>query len=659
MLKDNFRSLFQPIQIGPMKLRNRIVMPPMSTNFGDPKYPGFVSERHKSYYAERAKGGTALIIIESVNVNPSFTSRKFGLALYSDKFISGFKALVERIRECGAKCAIQLGQGGRIGAMKVDFNGNPDTSTFRADQYFAASPLPHPMTGIVAQELSHRQLEEIAGYFADAANLAKRAGVDAIELHGAHGYLLNEFLSPYTNKRKDRYGGDIERRSKFPLQVVNRVKERVGDNIVLSYRMSVAEFVQGGLDINDSIFFAKKLEKAGVQIIHVSAGLNETLTAMNRVIPPMSFPRGRLIDYAEQIKKDVKIPVIVAQRINTPELADKVIREGRADLVATGRALIADPYWPLKAQEGRLDEIRRCVACNQGCMEKIVMENSLTCLHNPEVGYENRYGLEKKAEKSKKILVFGGGLAGMEAAYVVANKGYDVRLIEREDQLGGSARVASVLNEKKEFSGVVEFLENQLKKLKVEIKLKEEFDILSVKKERFDEIIIATGSNPMVPKMNVHHNHYKIRFARDVLRNAEELGQDVFILGGGSVGIEVAEYLHHLRKNVTVIEMIDKICGDLGPLNRVNVLGRIDKLSIKIMLKAKVLELTDEGVRISRDGKEEILRSPDTVVIAMGAIPNPISLQGIKGRIHYVGDCKKVGNAMDAIHDAFNITIKL
>jgi 2,4-dienoyl-CoA reductase-like NADH-dependent reductase (Old Yellow Enzyme family)/thioredoxin reductase len=658
MGQDHFPNLFEPIQIGRMRLKNRIVMPPMSTNFADPKSPGFVSERHKSYYGERAKGEVGLIIIESTNVNPSKGFRRFGLALHTDQFIPGFKELAESIQKWGAKCAVQLNHGGRIGFMKVDFEGNFNKNSLKPDQYFAASPLPHPMTGTIAKELAEDQLQEIAGYFANAAKRARKAGLDAIELHGGHGYLLNEFLSPYTNKRKDRFGGDIEGRSRFPLLVVNRVKEAVGDDIALIYRMSAIEFVKDGLEINDSIFFAKELEEAGVQIIHISAGLNETPSAMNRVIPPMSFPRGRLVPYAEEIKKEVKIPVIVVQRINTPELADDIIRRGKADLVATGRALIADPHWPLKAQEGRLDEIRRCIACNQGCMEKIVMEETLTCLHNPEVGYENVYKFEKKEKKGKRVLVIGGGLAGMEASYVLAKKGYDVRLIENEDQLGGSARVASVINEKKEFSGVLEYLENQLKKLNVEIKLKEPLNIQNVKEGRFDEIIVATGSTPIVPKMNLRKKNV-VQFAKDVLKNPEGVGENIIILGGGSVGIEVAEYLHHLGKDVTVIEMLDKICADLGPLNRVNVLERINSSSIKIMLKTEVLELNDEGILILRDGREEKLKLPDSVVIAMGARPNPLSLKDIDSPIHYVGDCQKVGNAMDAIHGAFQIAVKI
>ena len=389
----NFENLFQPIQIGGITFKNRIVMPAMSTNFADPKSPGFISGRHKSYYTERAKGGTGLIILESANVNPAKGFRKFGLTIHDDQFIPGLRELVELIKECGARCGIQIGQGGRIGALKVDFYGNPDTSAFKAEQYFAVSPLPHPMIGAVAQELSQRQIDEIGGYFVDAASRAQKAGFDVLELHGAHGYLLNEFLSPYTNKRKDRYGGDIEGRARFPLEVVRRIKEKVSDEILLSYRISVVEFVQGGLELHDSIYFSKKLEEAGVQVIHVSAGLNETPSAMNRVIPPMSFSMGRLVDYAELIKKSVNIPVIVVQRISTPEIAEGIIRDGKANFVATGRALIADPKWPQKAQEGRLKEIRRCIACNQGCMEKIVMEESLTCLYNPEVGFEDRQGV--------------------------------------------------------------------------------------------------------------------------------------------------------------------------------------------------------------------------------------------------------------------------
>ncbi len=655
-----FQSLFQPIQIGPVRLKNRIVMPPMGTNFGDPEYPGFVSERHKVYYTERARGGAALIMLEGANVNPVRLQRKCGLAIYSDQFISGLKELVGMIKGSGARCGMQISSGGgRLGMMKVDSGGKPLLSSSEDDDYLAASPVPHPVTGLVPKEFSQEQLKEIVGYFAEAAKRIKRVGLDVIMIHGAHGYLLNEFLSSRTNKRTDPYGGNIEGRSRFPLEVVKAVKAEIGEDIVLSYRMSVLEFVEGGMDLSDSILFAKKLEETGVQIIDISGGVNESPWALNRAIPPMSFPRGRLVPYAERIKKEVKIPVCVVQRINTPELADEVIREGKADLVATGRALIADPFWPLKAKEGRVDEIRRCIACNQGCMENVVMERSMTCLYNPEVGYEDLYRLGKKTIRRKKVLVVGGGVAGMEAAYVCANRGHQVVLIEKENELGGSASLAPVLDEKKEFGGVVEFLQNQLRRLNVEVRLQEEVNVQSAKEAGFEEILVATGSVPIMPVMNLREKKYGIRLAKDVFKNPEGMGKDIVVLGGGAVGMDVALYLYQLGKNVTVIEMLDRLGADLGPLNRVDAAERVGRSTIQIMLETKVVKLRDEGITLSKRGKEEILKPPDTVIIAMGAKPNPHPPEAIGGRIHYIGDCQKVGNAMDAIHDAFDIAMKV
>jgi 2,4-dienoyl-CoA reductase-like NADH-dependent reductase (Old Yellow Enzyme family)/thioredoxin reductase len=658
MAETRFPHLFEPIQIGPLKLKNRIVMPPMGTNFADPSAQGFITERHKSYYGERAKGGTGLIIFEGTRVNPKRMARKGGPDLYDDRFIAGFRELVELIKAGGARCAVQIADRGRIGNLKVDFKGEFDRSDTKEGEYAGASAKAHPMSGVVAEELSSRALEDIAGYFADAARRARAAGFDAVELHGAHGVLLNEFLSPYSNKRTDEFGGSLEGRARFPLMVVRRVREAMGNELVLSYRMSVVEFVEGGLDLRESIRFAKMLEKEGVQLIHVSAGLNETPSAMNRTIPPMSFPRGRLVPYAAEMKRSVTIPVIVVQRINTPELAEEIIREGKADLVATGRALVSDPDWPRKAREGRVEEIRRCIACNQGCMEQLVQERSMTCLHNPEVGVETKYAALKKPGKKKNVLVVGGGVAGMEAACVCAAKGYKVKLIEREDQLGGTARVASILSFKKEFNGVIEYLQHQMKVLGIEVRLSEEATAKTLKEEDFDEIIIATGSTAVTPQIKLSHKTCEARLARKVLMNPEGIGAEVAILGGGSVGVEVAEYLCHLGKKVTVIEMLDKICSDLGPLNRVDVVERIEGSSVTLMLKTKVLELTEEGLRVLKDGREQILKCPDTVVIAMGASPNPLPLPA-EERVHAIGDCRKVGNAMEAIHDAFQVAIHL
>ena len=589
-----------------------------------------------------------MILIEATSVNPKAVSREYGLALHDERFIPGLQGLVQQVKGFGAACGIQLNHGGRIGPMKVNFDGSFSESG-REGPAYAASALPHPRTGILTREMTEEQLNEISDYFRSAAARARQAGFDCVEIHGGHGYLLNEFLSPYTNKRKDRFGGDLEGRSRFPLQVVRSVKDALGSEVVLSYRISAVEFVEGGLDLADVISFAKRLESQGVQIIHLSAGLNETLSAMNRVIPPMSYPRGTLVQYTRIIKENVRIPVIAAQRINTPELAEQIVAEKGADLVATGRALIADPHWPMKAREGRTDEIRRCIACNQGCMERVVMEQSLSCLYNPEVGEEGI--AHPLPAKKKRVAVLGGGVAGMEAAYVLATRGHEVALIEKKDRLGGSARLGSIPEPKREFRGVVEFLETQLQKLGVRIAFNQE----GLKQDQFDDIVVAIGANPRLPTQK-KVMRYRVLLAGDVLqRQGKDLGDSIIVLGGGSVGIETAEYLRMLGKEVTVIEMLDRICGDLGPLNRVNLVERISGSGIKIFLNTSVLELTEEGIRVLKEGKEHVLDPPDSVVIAMGARASARQPAGVEGQVHYIGDCRKPGNAMDAIHGAFEL----
>lgn len=646
-----FPHLFEPIRIGSMTLKNRIVMPPMSTNFGDPERPGAVSDKHVHYYVERAMGGAGMILIESASVNPKAASRAYGLALHDDRFIAGLQTLVQRVKGSGAACGIQLNHGGRIGPLKVGFDGKPSESSAE-NRPDAVSALPHPRTGILTREMSEEQLNEIGDYFRLAAARARKAGFDCVEIHGGHGYLLNEFLSPRTNQRKDRFGGDIEGRFLFPLQVVRSVKDALGSEVLLSYRISAVEFVDHGLDLEDVISFTKRLESEGVQVIHVSAGLNETLSTMNRVIPPMSYPRGTLVQYARRIKEDIGIPVIAVQRINTPELAEQILSEGGADLVATGRALIADPHWPVKAREGRTDEIRRCIACNQGCMERIVMGKSLSCLCNPQVGQEGKgYPVSPK----KKVAVLGGGVAGMEAAYVLATRGHEVALFEKKDRLGGSVVSGAIPQPKVEFRGVVEFLEARLRALGVRMTFNQE----GLPQVQFDDVVVAIGASPRLPR-HTGVKAYQVLLAVDVLqREGKEIGDSIIVLGGGSVGIETAEYLRTLGKEVTVVEMFDRICGELGPLNRVNLMERISDSGIKIFLNTHVLELTEEGVRVLQEGKEQVLGPPDSVVIAMGATAQVPTLEGAEGQVHYIGDCRKPGNAMDAVHDAFEVAVRI
>ena len=662
-MANYFPDLFKPMDIGALHLRNRIVMPPMSTNFGDPQNPGSVTQRHKNYYAERAKGGVGLIIIESTNVNPASSSRKFGLSLHDDKFIPSLKTLVGRIKEHGAACAIQLNHSGRIGPMKIDCAGIPDERAVTIEKYYAASPLPHPMTGQIAHQFTVKQLKEIAGYFGAAAQRAERAGFDAVELHGAHGYLLNEFLSPHTNKRTDRYGGDFKRRCRFPIEVVKNVRDAVSGSLILSYRMSIVEFIKSGLKLEDSILFAQILKENGVDVIHISAGLNETPSTINKVIPPMSHKEGALLPYVEKIKKKIDLPLIAVQRINTPDLANDIVKRKVADLVATGRALIADPYWPIKAQSGKIKQITRCIACNQGCIEYIVMERPLKCLTNPVVGREGNltsgYRKGKNTKSCEKCLVIGGGVAGLKAAHVLASKGNYVKLVEKSDALGGNALLASILKGKKEFQWVVNDLIEQLDKFKIKVELNKNIKNIKNANNFFDRIIIATGSTPILPKINFSTNKCLVITAKNALISPEKLPNNVVVVGGNSVGLETAMHLCHLNKKVTIIEMSDKICRDLGPLNRVDILERVEDLPINIILENKIIEVNDAGIIALKNDNKIKHMLPDAVVIAMGARPAQIYVTGDSKNVYYIGDCKKIGNALDAIHDAFNTTISI
>lgn len=660
MTAEHFKNLFNHFKIDNMLLRNRIVMAPMSTNFGNPQNPGFVSEKHKSYYTARAKGGVGLIIIEATNVNPSSSTRKFGLSLHGDEFISGFSELVERIKEHGAKCAIQLNHSGRIGPMKVDSLGRADKKSIMKTPYFAVSPLAHPVTGLIPKQLSLKQLKEIMGCFVKAVKRAKVAGFDAVELHGAHGYLLNEFVSPYTNQRTDEYGCSFKGRCRFPIELVQRIKDAVGDDIVLSYRISA---VDGGITWQEIVSFAQSLQSNGVQVLHVSAGTNETLSAMNKVIPPMSYPKARLAAYSEKLKQEIRLPVIVVQRITTPELADEIIDKGQADLVALGRPLISDPLWPEKARKGRQDEIRKCIYCNQGCIENIIKGKSIECLQNPEVGSEIEYGLDNARKISdrrrKKALVIGGGIAGMEAAYILSLKGYHVELIEKDNQLGGCATLASVLSKKEEFSAVIDYLKIQLLKMKVKIKLNSCPDESTIEQSDIDQVVIATGSVPVMPRLSHSGKKHRIVTARDALRNPHCLGDEIVIIGGNSVGIETAEFLCMLNKKITIMEMAGDILRDIGPLNRSDVMERIKHLRINVLTNHRLKEVNDYGFIVMNDGKDETYQLPDAIVISMGATPSPLPRQDKRQNVHYVGDCKKIGNAMDAIHDAFHTASKL
>lgn len=360
-------------------------MAPMGTNFASQE--GCITERNILYYTTRASGGAGLIIVEAAHLDSTQRHRPNGIRISDDSFIAGLSELTQAIHASDVPVFQQLTHPGRLAS-----------STVTGVQPIGASPVPHPVTGEIPHSLSVEEILAVEDMFAEAARRVKQAGFDGVEIHGGHGYLLAEFVSPYTNKRTDQYGGDLDNRTRFPLELVRKVRQTVGEDFPISFRLSATEFIPDGFCLDEAKLFAVKLAEAGVDVLHISAGNNEQPSTMVKTIPLLSTPSGCFAHFAAAIKAVVNIPVITVGRIDSPAAAEKILGEGQADLIALGRALIADPYWPVKAQEGRVSEINKCIACNKGCIGMLNRHERICCTVNPWVGQVEELGLLQPSE---------------------------------------------------------------------------------------------------------------------------------------------------------------------------------------------------------------------------------------------------------------------
>jgi 2,4-dienoyl-CoA reductase-like NADH-dependent reductase (Old Yellow Enzyme family)/thioredoxin reductase len=650
MSGSNFKYLFSPLRIKNILIKNRIVMPAMNTNFADRQ--GYVTQKIINYYKERAKGGVGLIIISSAYVDINAKKRCGGLAIYDDAFIPRLALLARSLKECGAAVFQQLNHNGRLLASSDLLKTNVEEK-----HVVAPSPIPHPLTGTYPRELTLQDIKELIDKFAQAAWRAKTAGFDGVEIHGAHGYLVGQFFSPYTNKRSDVYGGNLERRMKFPLDLVREVKRATGGDFAIGYRMSATEFVEGGVSVEDAKILARELEKTGVDLIHVTGGINETPESMLSTIPPMTMPQDILYPLAAHIKEVVSVPVIAVGRINSPEMAEEILQSGGADLVATGRALICDPMWPQKAMHGRVHEIRKCVACNQGCIEKITQEQEQTCLLNPEVGREGLGDLIP-SERKKKVVIIGGGLGGLEAAIISSLKGHDVELFEEEPEMGGQCLLAAKPPRKEIFYSALYYLTNEINRLGVSLHLNEKATVEKVQRCYPDTIIVATGGFPLFPKIPGIDNSNVVS-AWDVLKKEEAKGK-ILVVGAGLVGVEVALFLSEKGINVTLIEKLDKIAYDAGPLMQARYRSELDKTDINVKCQTELVKIDDEGAFVLDETGEYKLKA-DTIVLALGIqSDNSFYKQLLKykcAEVHAIGDCLKPRRMIDAIHEAYKVSI--
>lgn len=648
-----FERLFEPVQVGPLHLNNRIVMPPMCTRLATPD--GYVTREMIDYYAERAKGGVGFIIVEYSYIDQKESKAAVSqLGAYHEKLLTGLRELVEAIQIHGPKVALQICHGGRQ-TIPERINGLTPVGPSAIPCKFLSMALGRTNP---TRELTLEEIEELVDAFGKAAALAAGAGFDAVEIHGAHGYLICEFLSPYTNHRNDLYGGDLEGRARFPLEVVARVKGSVGPGMAVGYRMSGDEFVNGGLTLEETVRFAQMLEEAGVDYIHVSAGIYES---MHHMIQPTYLPHGYLSHLAQGIKGAVNIPLITVGSFSEPEQAEQALREGRADLVSMGRALLADPELPRKAAEGRLEDITPCIRCNDGCIHRFFMGWTVRCATNPACGRETRYGRIERAERPLKVMVVGGGPAGMEAARTAALRGHQVTLYEKEDQLGGLLRAATVPDFKADLRRLMNYLSTQLDKLGVRVELNTEVTPELVRQQTPDVLIVATGSVPVRPDIP-GLDRENVLTALDVLLGQVEVGQRIVVAGGGVMGCEVAAYLARQGRKVTIVEMLEDIATDVEPLTRMALLNLLSESEVEVIRGCCLDQVTDEGITVIDRGWQRCCIEADHVLLALGFQPTTElveAFQGLAPQVHVVGDCLRPGKVIDAIIGAFDKAVAI
>jgi NADPH-dependent 2,4-dienoyl-CoA reductase/sulfur reductase-like enzyme len=501
--------------------------------------------------------------------------------------------------------------------------------------------------------LSVTELEEIEEAFAQASLRAKKAGFDAVQLHFANGYLACQSLSPKFNNRTDAYGGSFENRLRFCLNVISKTRKKVGPDYPLYCRMVTEEFVNGGLTIDDTKLIAKEFEKAGLAAIDLNNGIRE---AVAYTTPPACFSRGFTADFAREIKRAVQIPVMIAGRINDPYTAEDILQSGKSDFIGLGRALIADPDFPKKVLEGRVEDIRTCIACNEGCSGRLRKGLHIRCAVSPTAGREIEYRDEfpRIQGRKKRVVIVGGGPAGLESAYVLAKRGHHVTLYERTNHFGGEQLKAAVVPPyKEELLNIPAYYQRQLPKLKnVELILGKDANVERVLSHSPDAVIIATGAMPSVPPIP---GAEKAFLAQEVLCSHPEGGPTVIVVGGNAIGLETAEWFASKKKQVIVVEMRDEVGSDIEPATKYALMSRLNDYGVKFEVRKKVIEVVENGVICLDENDQRRSLSADRVVFAVGATPNNDLGRELPEEIksYVIGDAKEPRKIIDAVSEAY------
>jgi len=657
----SFKKLFEPITINKMEIKNRIVMPAMGLHY---THDYSFNNRYKAFYRERALGGVGLMIIGPVAIDLA-GSFPMTPGIFDDRNLESFETFLEELhKETRTKVGTQLfHMGGEIGP----------------------SPVPSRMTGQTPREMTQEDIENTQEAFAQAALRAKSVGFDFVEIIACTGYLISRFLSPLTNKRHDGYGSSPENRMRFGLEVIQRVRDAVGVDFPVGIRIAGNDFMEGGNTNIESAQFAVAAERAGVDAINVTGGWHEThVPQLTTNVPP-----GAFVYLANSIKEKVNIPVFASNRLGNPHVAEKALRSGACDMICWGRPLITDPELPNKVEQGRLNEITYCIACNQGCFDVLFTLEPAGCILNPRAGNEENFVITR-TDSPKKVMVAGGGPAGMEFAIVAARRGHHVTLYEEKDQTGGQLHLAKAAPGKQELENIITSMTDQMAHEGVTVKTNTPVTPESIKEFKPDVLVVATGAQPTavdIPGVDKPH----VVSAWDILSgHFFEVGKNVVIVGGNATGCETAHYiaslrspdpetctflmyhhaesiefvkkiLYHSGRTISVIDMVERMAANVGPTSRWPLIKSLKLMGVGLHTKTRLLEIFDDSVSVETEGKKWTILA-DTVVLAMGVRPVYDLILGIeKGNIEVItiGDAKEPRRINEAIREGFEAALKI
>jgi 2,4-dienoyl-CoA reductase-like NADH-dependent reductase (Old Yellow Enzyme family)/thioredoxin reductase len=634
-------NLFSPIRIGNLNSKNRLLMSAMSINFGVDENC-CVTDQLVEYFVERAKGGVGMMLVGGGSVHPGGQELPDLPQMYTDDCIPALKDMVHRVKKYDLLFGVQLMHGGRQSYLP---------------QKVAPSAIPAP--AVVKGEvraLEIPEIKELVSCFGDSARRCRESGFDFVELHGAHGYLINQFLAPNSNIRTDEYGGSFENRSRFLFDIIENIQAKTGKDFPIGIRINGKDYIENGWELKDTVRLAPLLEKAGASYLHVSGGV---YGSTELTIPSMYTPHGCFVHLAEEVKKHVQIPVITVGRIKYPDHAESIIREGKADMVAFGRSFLADPHYPEKARKGEFDKIRPCIGCCLGCIHAVLAKEPGSCVVNPDVGREYKLKDEKPPGQVQRILVAGAGPAGLAAARQFALQGHTVVVCETKEASGGLLSLAAKAPGRGELNDILDFFRKELEALGVEIRYGTALSLDLIREVNPDHVVLATGSMPDMPVIRgLFQTKMNLVTSVDVMAGREDMGENVIVLGGGMTGLITADFLADQGKKVVVLNRKKSFAEEMSSNDRYYLRERLKKGRVALYKNVSIRQFTDDGAVFKANDEDTTLTGFDAVVISEkhSSIREAKDLEKkSRAKFHLIGDAKSPRHLMYCISEAEEI----